>query len=310
MNEWLAQYFGTAPVSEETQKQASVELFVKLAAEQNIDLAAMSDADVAQLYEATMGKVAAEGDESEEEKKRIEKATREHEEKKEGQAKFAEAVQMGQVMAHSMVAELDAIEQAKLATTPEDIQALKGGKVPGKKWIEGSEARFHPMPGNAHPEPAFLHHEPRPAPWTPPASRAARLKAYVTEKGRAAGEAAGRAGRAVAEHAKAHKGAYMGAGAGAAGLAAGAGTLAAIHHFGHKKESSALDELAAEAAVDKLAAAGFDTNEAAERLGAILVLGVTDENSKVAFAQNIDEAVEVRSLELAELAGYPVTWTE
>ena len=62
--------------------------------------------------------------------------------------------------------------------------------------------------------------------------------------------------------------------------------------------------------MQKLAEAGFNADEAAERLGALLVLGVSDENSKVAFAQDIGGAVEVRSLELAELAGYPVTWTE
>ena len=58
MNEWLAQYFGTAPVSEDTVKQADAELFVKLAQDNGIDLNSMSEAEVQELYDSTMGKTA------------------------------------------------------------------------------------------------------------------------------------------------------------------------------------------------------------------------------------------------------------
>jgi len=295
MNEWLAQYFGTSQVSEETEKQASVELFVKLAADEGIDLNSMSNEDVEQLYAATMGKVAAEGGADEEEKERVGKARKEHEEKKEGQAKFAEAVLMGQTMAHAMTAELDAI---KLASHMRASDVLEH---------QQAEKRHPHATGNSFPEQQFINtYEPRPAPYM---TRGQRVREFLKDKKQDIGATARRTSAAVVRNVKAHPAAY-GASAGAAGAAAAVGGAMALRHHLRNKQSSALDELAAESAVQKLAEAGFNADEAAERLGALLVLGVSDENSKVAFAQDIGGAVEVRSLELAELAGYPVTWTE
>ena len=308
MNEWLAQYFGTSQVSEETEKQASVELFVKLAADEGIDLNSMSNADVERLYAATMGKVAGTDEEEEE---RVEKARREHEEKKEGQAKFAEAVLMGQTMAHAMSAELDAIEQAKEAASIAGAREAVGSAA---RTVGGHARRIGGRFGELV-----------------SGSRARSLKkdsegaAEVATGFRAAIDRLGggsevqkqlnnhlvtaRSAIEGARKSEARKVLATRAGLGVAGgTAAAGGIAAAIHH--HNKQASALDELAAESAVQKLAEAGFNADEAAERLGALLVLGVSDENSKVAFAQDIGGAVEVRSLELAELAGYPVTWTE
>ena len=83
----------------------------------------------------------------------------------------------------------------------------------------------------------------------------------------------------------------------------GAGGYAATR----KKESSALDVEAAELAFQKAAGAGWDVNEASERLTAVLTLGPL-ESEKIASASTYGEALEVRSLELLAQAGYPVEW--
>ena len=285
MNEWLAQYFGTAPVADETEKQASAELFVKLAQENGIDLQAMSDQEVQELYNSTMGKQA-ESEEKKEEEDKSEKAAKEHAEKKAAaddmEAKFAEAKFMGETMAHAFAAQLDKIAAAKEAAGIKEHagkawSAVNG--VAGKAGEKGLEVAKH-LPGGKDISEASARLKDLKANAAPASFRSEAHKQMAKGIGKAVGTAAG---------------------VGAAG--------GAVHHF-TKKESSALDELAGQRAVEKLAAAGFDAEEAAGRLGAVLVLGVSDENSKVAQVQNVEDAIEVRSLELAEAAGYPVTWTE
>jgi hypothetical protein len=77
----------------------------------------------------------------------------------------------------------------------------------------------------------------------------------------------------------------------------------------HKKKASALDELAVTAALEKAAAAGFDMEEATDRIAAVATLGLAD-SEKVASAPagDLDAAVDIRSLEYLEAAGYPVEW--
>jgi len=103
--------------------------------------------------------------------------------------------------------------------------------------------------------------------------------------------------------------AYAGGAAGAAG--AGYGATKAVKHFTKKKEeskeASALDELAAETAVKIAAEAGYDADEAANRLTAVLTLGPA-ESQKLASAQDFDQAQHLRALELLEAAGYPINW--
>jgi hypothetical protein len=75
-----------------------------------------------------------------------------------------------------------------------------------------------------------------------------------------------------------------------------------------KASVSELDMKSAELAVQKLAASNhWDVNEGVERLNAVLTLGVKD-SVKVASAPNFEAALDVRSLELLELAGYPIKW--
>jgi len=317
MNEWLAQYFGTAPVSEETTKQAHAELFVKLAMENGIDLNAMSEAEVAELYESTMGKMAEEGaSEEDENKKKVEEAKKEHEEKKaaaqEFEAKFAEAQFMGQTMAHAFTAELEAIEQSKTAGTWAGTwdkvkggvrrygELMRGGKYNREMADEAKKTMA--TPGFK----TMVNKE--------MIARGKSLKGTgaLDVKGlRKAVEGETREGKYLS-HVRKEKGkalaARVGTGVGAAALAGGG--AAAVHHAtkDRDKESSALDELAAEAAVEKVASAGWNVDEAVDRISAILTLGVDDENSKVAYAQDLSDAIEVRALELAEAAGYPVNW--
>lgn len=69
----------------------------------------------------------------------------------------------------------------------------------------------------------------------------------------------------------------------------------------------AIDQLAAELACEKAASAGYNPDEAAQRVIAVLTLGAP-ESMKVASAETLEAAVDVRALELLELAGYPVQY--
>lgn len=302
MDQFLAEYYGTNAASEEVEKQAQVELFTKLAAENGIDISQLSDDQVNGLWAEFQGELAkTAGEDDKDEKKKVEEAAKEHEEKKAAAEKFAEADFLGRVMAHSYVNEL--------------------------KKIAGAETQARQ---------AAYEHANKPSPRTqafqqPPSARtqsfqkapSARTQAYAAANapgqrtrlmehaGRHGGGSLTPAETGLLDKAKSlvkeHPYATAGLGLAAAG-AAGAGIYAATRD--KKKKASALDELAAEYALSKAASAGFDPEEAAERLGAILTLGVSDDNSKVAFAQDLNGAVEVRSLELLEQAGYPVEWTE
>jgi hypothetical protein len=113
MDSFLAQFFGTAqqPAAasqEDLQKQATVDLFLKVASDQKIDVASMPDDKVAELYIQFMTQMnkQAESKEEKKEEKLEEEAKKEHEEKKEAASKLAEAIKLGQVMAHSFVKEV------------------------------------------------------------------------------------------------------------------------------------------------------------------------------------------------------------
>jgi len=75
-----------------------------------------------------------------------------------------------------------------------------------------------------------------------------------------------------------------------------------------KKAASAIDEYAFDLAVEKVAELGWDPNEAAERMDALFTLDAVPETAKLASAGDVNEAIDIRSLELLEAAGYPVTW--
>jgi hypothetical protein len=138
MNSALAKEYGTIS-TEDLEKQAEVELFVKLAAENGIDLGQLSDEQIESLYASTFSKAAEdEGkDEKKEEKKDdklppfMKKDEKEEAEKaaaaelasaQEWQAEQEKADYLGRKMAHAMTDELRKIAAvqngAPVATAP------------------------------------------------------------------------------------------------------------------------------------------------------------------------------------------------
>jgi hypothetical protein len=171
MDQFLAEYYGTnktasaveAPAAEDLEKQATVDLFLKLAAEQNIDLKAMTDAQVQQLYSTFSEKVAAgtpaapapaaapaatktaSEKKLEEHEKKLEEAKKEHEEKHAMAKKAEEADIMGRIMAHAYVHELKKIaaEATKTAELPPALLEHMKGKEEHKPEHDGKEEKKH-----------------------------------------------------------------------------------------------------------------------------------------------------------------------
>jgi len=148
MDQFLAEHYGTnktaaAAVSEEdTEKAASVELFMKLASDQKIDLANMPEEQVTALYNTWAAKVASEQaappapaatQQPAAPDAKIAAAQAEFLEKKAAADKIAEADFLGRVMAHAYTQELFKIAEAhkeKAAELPEafrkNMEAKKG----------------------------------------------------------------------------------------------------------------------------------------------------------------------------------------
>lgn len=145
VNKFLNEFYNTTSTqktasAEDLEKQASVELFMKLAQDQNIDLASMPDAQVEALYASWVQKTAGAPAEKtageDDDKKKREAAEKELEEKKAAQEKVAEADFLGRVMAHAYAQELQKIASAKEAEMPEALRAAmaaKGDKKDEKK---------------------------------------------------------------------------------------------------------------------------------------------------------------------------------
>ena len=157
MDSFLAEFYGTNKTAsapqEDLEKQATVDLFIKLAAEQNIDLKAMPDAQVQQLYNSFVEKVAAAPapaatktageDEKKEHEKKLEEAKKEHEEKHAMAKKAEEADAMGRIMAHAYVQEL-----RKIAA-----QAAPAAPAAGTKVAELPPALLEHMKGKEEHKP-------------------------------------------------------------------------------------------------------------------------------------------------------------
>jgi len=123
----LAEAYGThqtsaAPSDEDMQKQASINLFAKLAADHGVDLNKLSDEQVNELYSDFLAKMAeekkdekkepppaAKKDEKKDEEEKEAAARAEFQLQKEAEAKVAEADYLGRVMAHAYVNELKKI---------------------------------------------------------------------------------------------------------------------------------------------------------------------------------------------------------
>lgn len=287
MNSALAQMYGTggAEASEEQEKLANLELFAKLAAQHNVDLSSMTDAQVQELYAQTfdtgMPKIASDDEDEDDkggDKDKVEAKNEDDEDEKKASAaaylqekvafqeKFAEADLMGRVMAHAFVQERDEIEKAAMRgeTTMTEAVANKikkgGGTVPPEVKIK---------PGAV-----------------------TKLKGFAKTK----------PGKAV--------GAALGVGALAGGGYAAYKGLKGKGKEQEKKSSAAqFEELAAEQAIKIASAAGFDGDEALNLVNAAYTLGLA-ETEKLASVQNVDDALHIRGLEYLEAVGYPVDWSE
>ena len=287
MDQFLAEHYGTANAATSTtfdkEAEASFDMFAKLAASEGIDLSAMSDADVASLYDQTM-KTAGEDEEKDEEKEEDEKKKKEAAAQAElaaktaaqgdAEVKIAEADYLGRVMAHAYVQEMK-----KIAS--EGVEPSEDEKIAGNL-----KAKFLENLGKGKDA----------------------VKSVAEKAGKHVGtgvtHAAGAAGKAK-DLAQKHPKSTAGAAAGAAAAGGGAAFFASKK----EKKASALDELAAERAMAKVAEAGWNVEEAAGLLGQLLTQGASDEGTKIASANgDLEGALEIRSLELLAQAGYPVSW--
>lgn len=240
MNLDLAEMYGTPGVEqaklaqqEDLEKSAQAELFVKLAADNGIDLNQLTDDQIGQLWGDTFGvKLAGEHEDEDEDKddekddsgdkappfqKKEDKSDEEEKEaaanaefaaQKEWQEKVAQHDYLGRLMAHAYVSELNSI---------------------GEQIEKQAAANMQEEP-TAH-----------------------------TKKIAAA-------------------------------------------------STSAIDMKAVDLAIEKAAAAGFDRDQAEARVYAVATLGGPGESEKIAAATTVDQAVDIRSLEFLEAAGYEVNW--
>ena len=301
MDRLIAEYFGnnvktaSAEVDpSEQEKVAQMEIFTKLAADQGIDLEKLSEDQIAHLWNHVFSKEASAEEEKEKESEgdpaeaKKEEAKKEHEEKKEAMAKMAEATFLGKVMAHSLVAELREIsKEASVETDPGETQEGENKEAAMPPQLAKALGKGKELAGKAGKAVAGAADK--------GGKKLEHLGKKVTEKATGVG-----ASNMKPSHAKGVGAATVGAGAAAAGAAA--------HHFGKKKESSAIDELALVEAVKIAEAAGFNTEEAANRVSGVFHLGMLGESEKVASATDHEAAIQVRALEFLEAAGYPVTW--
>lgn len=239
MDQDIAAMYGTPSASAEDQeKVAEAQLFAKLAAENDINLADLTDAQVAELYNHTFGKEAAAPEDLEptaddEVAKIAAAAQQEFVAQQEWQEKVAEADKLGRVMAHAYVQEMN------------EIASSQGGhaKVAGE------------MP--------------------------AAFAANAEKKDEGEDKKCKDCGKSDCDCPAAKDG---------------------------DKEASAIDRLAGRHAVELAKEAGFDEEEAIQRVSSVMTLGLCGPSEKTASATSLEDTIHIRGLEHLEAAGYPVTW--
>lgn len=279
MDAKLAEIYGTNQVDEtDIEKMAAAELAEELAENEEANIDGMSEEQIEALAEQVLA-----GDDSSEE---YYEETEEGIEK-ESQEKLAEADYLGRVMAHAYVNELRGIEKearwqhkteaGKAVFKPGQGHKSKADRATAKQWATESNKGLN-QKGDA-----------------------LKLKQMRADRARAEGAAAQKA-KSLGGRMSAAKGKVMSALKGAGkhigkhklpyGLGA-AGALAAggAYMAGKRKESSALDTLAEQRALEILEENGIDLNE----------------TEKVSSANEYDvlaQAVEQRAFDLLAEAGY------
>ena len=276
MDEQLAAIYGTGGAASENdlEKTAAAELLLKIAEAEGVDLNQFSDAQVmAMVHDLT--KTASENEEDEQEKESEGDDSEEKEKESEGDSekeeeseeKVAEADFLGRVMAHAYVQELNNIEkQAGIKDVAQKVWSATKGKA-GKVGKYFTDAKDQAAAG------------------------ARTLKGGWKGRAAVAGEGAmDAAARKTVSKAMMREGSKeLAKGVGKIALpVAGAGALGAgAYALGKKKESSALDTLAEQRALEMLAEAGYAQEKTASA---------------------VEVAVEQRALEMLEASGYPVEW--
>lgn len=290
MDAQLAAIYGTgqANAEDDLEKVAAAELLVKLAAENNIDLNALSDEQVGELIQEFY-KSAEDTHES----------SKESAESKEAEEKVAEADFLGRVMAHSMVQELGAIEKsaARMPTRGPAAQRLAEKMGLTKSTVGEKVKSFfrnrpkHYSEAKSELGAAFAKHDPK-------AARQAALKSGLRGKDLESAAASSKPGamdrlRHLGRAAR-HVAPELGAAGGATALGVGVHKLTKSDS---EKTGAALDDLAIERAYELAKEAGWVSED-----GSML-----PPNIKEASAEAV---VEHRALELLEANGYPVQWSE
>jgi hypothetical protein len=349
MNPYLAAMYNTngagEAAAEDLQKTAEAELFCKVAADHGIDLSAMSDEQISDMYSRIFVKTA-EKDEHEDKESPEKEKKEEHEaketpkEEKEEEAKKAEAAEyftekrafaekiaegdyIGRVMAHSFTQERDNIETAKVAAfieqaaaegmTEEQIfEAVK--EAAGTQVIEAAKKKgLRDLAGKAVSKVVGAAKD----------TSVGKALKYQGMKGRfeksldiakhtAEGKDVTRLEKGI-DKAKQLRNLHAGKAAIKGGIGVGAvGAAGAVHHFAKKdKEASAeaFEEMSANHAIKTAEAAGYDVEQAQSLVSAVYTLGLA-ESEKIASVQDVETATHVRGLEYLEAAGYPVNWEE
>jgi len=305
MNDWLAQMYNTNQEvpEEDTQKLAQAELFAKIASDHGVDLESLDADQVGELYAQVFPeevKEAAIGGDAE----------AHWEEKRASEEKFAEADMMGRIMAHSFHNESEEIKEAAgltelgmrargaLGTAGTALKDAASGKGLRTGYKALKEAR------------------------TAGASTS-RLKAIVKKHGVGAYVGKGKNMKGVSQIEKKWKGMQeagakgvmrrgalrTGAlyGAGAAGV--GGGAYAAGAGKSKKASAEAFEEISGNYAIEIAKEAGYDVDEAFDRINAVYTLGL-GESEKVAHVSDFDDGVHVRALEYLDAASYDVNWDE
>jgi hypothetical protein len=275
----LAEMYGTPgaqEASEDQEKVAQAKMFAELAAENGIKLAEMNDEQLESLWDATFAKEAMPETCPKCEKAKGDCTCEKKEDKGEEKEAAAHAEFAEQQEWQEKVAEMDYLGRLMAHAYVQELGSINEG-------IEGEEKTA------GAPESVGAHF-------------GKNREKYQAATGGIGGAAVG---GAMGGGKGALIGGALGAGAGYLGGRMGKG-----YARGQVKESSAIDEFAAQSALEKAAAAGFDTDEATDRINSVFTLGVIGDSEKIAMAKDTQGAVEIRSLEILEAAGYPVTWGE
>ena len=289
MDEYLAAAYGTsqtktaAAETQDAEKVAQAEMFCKLAADHGVDLTKMSDADVSAMWQSFSAKLAAApavpAKVAEFPPKKEEKEEKK-EEKGHMAPPFGKKDEKDEKEEHE---KKEAAARAEFDASREWAQKTAEADFLGRQMAHAFTAQLRENSGIAAPAAA-----------SDGTKEAAAFVAMLKEGGKKIAEFPPKKEEKKEEKEEKHeekekeeKGKHP-------------------FPFG-KKEASALDEVAANVALDMAVKGGLDRDMVGRKLAALLVLGAP-ESTKLAATQSYDQAREVRACELLEAIGIPIEW--